>query len=138
MHFQKKPQRTSLCISERESRSYFYESKQLLRCLSKKGPKRSSFPETCWNFFLVKTVQFYSFQFNLVNHSILFRCLMESLKPNYIPFRRQQCQIFFSFVFFFFFFKLIFYRGFQTNSVLCRVKATGFCQMLAQLEAFKK
>lgn len=47
------------------------------------------------------------------------------------------CFFFFSFVVFFFF-KLIFYRVFQTNSVLVRAKATGFCQMLLLLEAFKK
>lgn len=97
----KKTQTTSLYISERESRSDFYPRKWLLRCLSKKGPKKVIFPWDVPELFLGQdsSILLISIQPGK-SHSILFRCLMESLKPDYIPFRRQQCQVFFRFFFF--------------------------------------
>lgn len=134
--FPKKPQTTSLCISERDSRSDFCQSKWLVRCLSKKGPEKVIFPWDVQELFLGRdsSILLISIQPGK-SHS---RCLMESLKPDYIPFRRQQCQVFFRFLFVCFLFKLIFYRVFQTNSVLCRAKAAGFCQILVLRETFKK
>lgn len=44
----------------------FIKANGCLDACQRKVLKRSAFPEMCWNFFLVKTVQFCSSQFNLV------------------------------------------------------------------------